>query len=248
MSPSSSEITKWKDKYYNALDEIEMLETSSKDTDALFCRVLIRLSLATKGFNQQLDPYLLRLRNQLKQGIVNPELGNELTKFSEALLRFEEDSDADPLLDSSLLFAFLIAQETNADKVSALNLLRGQYDSGKIAHAKELLKLITELCAPETLEVNHCASDLNSFGANLDVTFISEQLIQLIQDMDMPDTSQADAKKITQGLKEPQAEESFRDNVDAALALLQKIKKYEQFEKKEMEIFGILHFSLYTFQ
>jgi len=237
MSPSSSEITKWKDKYYNALDELELLETSTKDTGALFCRALIRLSLATEGFNQQLDPHLLRLRNQLKQGIANSKLSNELTKFSEALLRFEDGSAEEPLQDASLLFGFLISQEANTDKVSALNLLRGQYETGKIADAKELLRLMAELCAPETLEIDHCTSDLGAFSANLDVNFISEQLIQLIQDMDMPDTSLADAKKITQALKEPQTEESFRDNEDAALALLQNIKKYEQFEKKEMEIF-----------
>jgi len=237
MSPSSSEITKWKDKYYNALDELELLEASKKDTGALFCRALIRLSLATKGFNQQLDPHLLRLRNQLKQGIANSKLSNELTKFSEALLRFEDGSAEEPLQDASLLFGFLISQNANAEKVSALNLLRGQYESEKIADAKELLRLLTELCAPETLEIDHCTSDLGAFGANLDVNFISEQLIQLIQDMDMPDTSLADAKKITQALKQSQTEESFRDNVDAALALLQSIKKYEQFEKKEMEIF-----------
>ncbi|MBW6452665.1 MAG: hypothetical protein K0A92_02640, partial [Methyloprofundus sp.] len=76
MSSSSSEVTKWKDKYYNALRELELLETSNKETDALFCRALVRLSLAAKGFNQQLDTHLLRLRNQLKQGIVNPKLGD----------------------------------------------------------------------------------------------------------------------------------------------------------------------------
>ncbi|MBE0469672.1 MAG: diguanylate cyclase [Methyloprofundus sp.] len=237
MSSSSSEVTKWKDKYYNALRELELLETSNKETDALFCRALVRLSLAAKGFNQQLDTHLLRLRNQLKQGIVNPKLGDELTKFSEALLRFEEGTATEPLLDANLLFGFLIAQEANADKVSALNLLHGQYETGKIANSKELFRLLIELCAPETLEVDHCASDLNAFSANLDVSFISQQLIQLIQDMDMPDTSLADAKKITQALKQPQTEESFRDNVDAALGLLQSIKKFEQFEKKEMEIF-----------
>jgi len=237
MSLSSSEITKWKDKYYNTLDELELLETSTKDINALFCRALIRLSLATKGFNQQLDPHLLRMRNQLKQGAVNPNLSDELHNFSEALLRFEDGTASEPLLDAGLLFGFLIAQEENTAKVSALNLLRGQYESGKIADSKELLRLLTELCAPETLEVDHCTGDLSSFGANLDVNFISEQLIQLIQDMDMPDTSLADAKKITQALKQPQTEESFRDNVDAALALLQSMKKHEQFEKKEMEIF-----------
>ncbi|MCF7969547.1 MAG: diguanylate cyclase [Methylococcaceae bacterium] len=237
MSSSDSEITKWKDKYYNALDELELLERSNKDTSALFCRALIRLSLAAKGFNQQLDPYLLRVRNQLKQGISNLELANELTKFSEALLRFEDGTAEEPLQDAGLLFDFLIAQETNQGKVGALNLFRNQYDTGKIADAKSLLQLLTKFCAPETLEIDHCTSDLNAFSANLDINFIAEQLIQLIQDMDMPDTLQADAKKITQALKKSQTEESFREHVDAALALLQSIKKHGQFEKKEMEIF-----------
>jgi diguanylate cyclase len=100
---------------------------------------LIRLSLAAKGFHQKLDPHLLRLRNQLKQGITNPKLSDELNKFSEALLRFEEGDAEDPLQDASLLFSFLIAQEANIDKVSALKLLYSQYEAGKIASSKELL-------------------------------------------------------------------------------------------------------------
>ncbi len=237
MESSSSEITKWKDKYYHALDELELLETSTKDTGGLFCRALIRLSLAAKGFNQKLDPHLLRLRNQLKQGINNPNLSDELSQFSEALLRFEEGDSKDPLQDASLLFSFLIAQEANIDKVSALKLLYSQYEAGKIASSKELLSLLTELCAPETLEVGHCASDLDALATDLDINFISEQLILLIHDMDMPDASLAEAKKITHALKEAQTEEDFRDSIDAALVFLQKIKKYEQQEREEMEVF-----------
>jgi len=237
MSSSNAEVEKWKDKYYNALDDLEQLELATNGNDELYSRALIRLSLAAKGFNQQLDPHLLLIRNKLKKGIVNPELANELGKFNEALLQFEDDNAEEPILDASLLFNFLVTQKSNKDKVSALNLLHGQYDSGKITSSKELLQLLTDLCASETLEVDSEASELPSFSANLDISFISDQLVQLIQDMDMPITSQADAKKIIQALKQPQEEDSFRENIDAALALLQNIKKYEQVEKKEMEIF-----------
>jgi hypothetical protein len=115
--------------------------------------------------------------------------------------------------------------------------LYSQYEAGKIASSKELLSLLTELCAPETLEVGHCASDLDALATDLDINFISEQLILLIHDMDMPDASLAEAKKITHALKEAQTEEDFRDSIDAALVFLQKIKKYEQQEREEMEVF-----------
>lgn len=237
MSPSDSQIDKWKEKYYSSLDELESLETLNKDNNTIFCRALIRLSLAAKGFNNELDPYLLRLRNQLKKGIVDKQLQKEIEQFSEALLRFEEGNAVEPLQDASLLFNFLVARETSKEKIKALNLLRGQYEAGKVANAKELLSLISKLCSPETIEVDHIPAAITSLAANLDVHFISEQLILLIEDLDMPNTSMVDAKKIVAALKNEQTEETFQENIDAALALLQTIKEHDRLEKQEMEIF-----------
>ncbi|BCG62486.1 MAG: diguanylate cyclase [Methyloprofundus sp.] len=236
MSQPNSELSKWKDKYYNALDDLEALELVSQTSNSLFCRALIRLSLAVKGFNQQLDPHLLRLRNQLKQGLANAELKQELESFSEALLRFEDGSAIEPLQDAALLFDFLTNQEQSPQKVSAINLLRGQYDTGKLAGSKELLELVSELYAVETIELDD-GGDLVGIAANLDAKFICEQLSQLIQGLDVPDISQARTKKILQALQAEQIEATFQENIDAALSLLQDLKEHNQFEKKEMEVF-----------
>ncbi len=237
MSSSDSQIDKWKKKYYRSLDEIEALEILNKKNDTICCRALTRLSLAAKGFNSELDPHLLRLRNQLKKGIIDLQLQKEIEQFSEALLRFEAGNADEPLQDASLLFDFLVAHETSKEKIKALNLLRGQYEAGKIASAKELLSLVTQLCSPDTIELDHEPAAITGLGANLDIQFISEQLISLIEDLDMPNTSVADAKKIVAALKAEQTEETFQKNVDAALALLQTIKEHDQREKKEMEVF-----------
>jgi len=237
MSPSDSQIEKWKEKYYSSLDEIESLETLNKDNDTIFCRALTRLSLAAKGFNHELDPHLLRLRNQLKKGVIDKQLQKEIEQFSEALLRFESGNVVEPLQDAGLLFNFLVARETSKEKIKALNLLRGQYEAGKVASAKELLSLISELCSPETIELDHTPTAITSLEANLDIQFISEQLISLIEDLDMPNTSMVEAKKIVAALKAEQTEGTFQENVDAALALLQTIKEHDQREKQEMEIF-----------
>ncbi len=237
MSPSNPELSKWKDKYYNALDELEAQEQLAQVNNALFCRALIRLSLAVKGFNQKLDPHLLHLRNQLKQGLSNVELKQELEQFSEALLRFEDGSAIEPLQDASLLFDFLTTQEQSAQKISALNLLRGQYEAGKLAGAKDLLTLLGELYAAETIELDEGGSGLVGVVADLDAQFICEQLSQLIQGMDVPDISQVRVKKVLQALQSEQTETTFQENIDAALSLLQDLKEHNLFEKKEMEVF-----------
>jgi diguanylate cyclase len=237
MSQSNSELSRWKDKYYNALDELEELELASQASNALYCRALIRLSLAVKGFNKQLDPHLLRLRNQLKYGLATDELEQELESFSEALLRFEDGSAIEPPQDAGLLFDFLTNQEHSPKKVSALNLLRGQYETGKLAGAQELLELVGQLYAPETIELDEEEHNLAGIAAHLDAKFICEQLSQLIQGLDVPDISQARTKKILQALQAEQIDATFQENIDAALSLLQDLKEHNQFEKKEMEVF-----------
>lgn len=237
MSPSNSEVSKWKGKYYNALDTVASLEQLAVEHDRLFCRALTRLSLAVKGFNSKLDPYLLRLRNQLKQGIINDQVKKEIEQFAEALLRFEDEYAVEPIQDATLLFEFLLTQEQSIKKSRALNLLRGHYESGKLSGAKELIKLIKELYAPETLEVDEVSVDVSESEEHSDARFISEQLIRLLQGLDIPEILQVKTDSIIQALQNEQLEANFQENIDEALALLRDIKEHSQCEKKEMEVF-----------
>jgi hypothetical protein len=53
---------------------------------------------------------------------------------------------------------------------------------------------------------------------------ISQQFIELIQGLDIPNTSQKQADKIISSLNEEQSEDHFSENIEAALDFLQEIK------------------------
>jgi diguanylate cyclase len=65
---------KWKDKYFDLLDENELIEKENQSKEDLLCKAIVRLSIATKGLNKQLDPHLLNIRKQLKQGLKSEQL------------------------------------------------------------------------------------------------------------------------------------------------------------------------------
>lgn len=186
----------------------------------------------------ELDPHLLKVRKQLKNGINTADLGNLLESFSQTLLEFD-DSLVKPAEGhgTGLLFDFLLTQDYSAETIAAINSLCEQFESGQLESTEELISLINKLCAVTTLEINETPTKLSGLVANLDVHAISQQFIELIEGLDIPNISQKQAKKIVAALTEEQSEANFPANIDAALILLQEIKRHSQHEKEEMEVF-----------
>lgn len=233
MSSTSSEITKWKDKYYNSLDDIEVLESSAQEDGALYSRALTRLSLATKGYNENLDPHLLRLRKQLKQETKTSNIRKSVASFSEILLKFS-DSEATKSnhTDSELLFEYLLSQDFNKAKLNHIKSLQTQYKTGKLSGSKQLISLITETCSSITEQVE----SLTVVAEEENTQHISNQFIQVLQGLDLPEASMIEAKKIIKSLQNEQADD-FQQNVQIALDFLQEVNVHTQHEKKEMELF-----------
>ena len=59
--------TEWKDKYKKLSIEFESLERTSEDTQKVFCRTLIRLSMSVKGLSGKLDPYISQINDLVKK-------------------------------------------------------------------------------------------------------------------------------------------------------------------------------------
>ena len=235
---ANEELDRWKQKYYNQLEKRESIELLNTKNDELYRQTLNRLCLVVRGVHLDLDPHLLKIRKQLRNGISNADLTHLLEAFSQTLLDFD-DSLKKPVVEQGtrLLFDFLMTQDYSAETIDAVNILCEQFESGKLADTTELITLINKLCTPTTLEVDEAPVKLSSLATNLDVHTVSEQFIELIQGLDVPNASQEQADKIVTALKKEQTEADFVKNIDAALVLLQEIKKNSQHEKKEMENF-----------
>ncbi len=89
---------KWKEKYLDLLDEQEQSEASCKkaeesyrEKEDLLCKTIIRLTIATTGLDPLLDPHLLGIRDQLKNGINSHALKEELEKFTNSVAQIKHN-------------------------------------------------------------------------------------------------------------------------------------------------------------
>ena len=64
---SQRQVSKWKEKYYQSLSDLEQ----HKDSDALLRRSLSRLAFVAQGLDPELDSQLNALRNNLRKKVRN---------------------------------------------------------------------------------------------------------------------------------------------------------------------------------
>ena len=81
---------KWKNKYYNLIEENETFENASKEKEELLCKTIKRLSYVATGINESLDPYLQNIKEQVSKDINIEQLQPELAKFFKAVMALEE--------------------------------------------------------------------------------------------------------------------------------------------------------------
>ncbi len=143
LSKNNDEIKKWKEKYYNSLDDQEKNDQLFQEKESVLSKIVTRLAQAAKGYNHNLDPHLESIQKLVKSRTTYDKLKNELDKFSDTLLHLTDE----PLqLDK---FKVEIAQQIETVIVSKqlLHLLAGTKIPENYESQASLLKkkLQTEL-------------------------------------------------------------------------------------------------------
>lgn len=224
---------KWKNKYFQLLNENEDIEKSHKDNEELLCKTIIRLCLATSGFNKELDPYLFSIRKQLKNGLKSEQLKSELEIFSNALMTLEEPIPNESTADASLLFDFLINHFP--DQKNALKRLEAKFENNAFPNSQYLFIAISDLV--DSIQQIEPISEFESITHQLnqiDPNIVNEQLLNLLDGAEIP------ANFVSQALK---LKEKIINNVslpsifDETISLLFNIKKHVQSEQQEMAKF-----------
>jgi diguanylate cyclase len=67
-------------------------EADYKKNEQQLCRTIVRLTLATGGLNPSLDHHLENIRNVVRKGELDQRAYGQLSTFSEALLRAQDDT------------------------------------------------------------------------------------------------------------------------------------------------------------
>jgi diguanylate cyclase len=216
----------WKEKYFNQVNRQEQAEKTHEANEDLLCKTIIRIALAVKGLNRELDPHLDNIRNVLKGGLQSRQLHTELEAFSKALMLLEE-APADRHVDVSLLFEFLYGQYPHHK--SQLEAIQEKYARNEFANSRTLFQALLELIGDK----HERGIDFSA----MDNKAINTQLLRLLDNAEMPDSFVEQADRIKARLQDEALAGSLGAILEDTVALLLAVKKHQALEQIEMADF-----------
>jgi len=227
---------KWKEKYLNLLDEQEQSEVSCRksaesyqEKEDLLCKIIVRLTIATAGLDPLLDPHLLSIRDQLKNGINSPALKAALEKFTTLVI----PSPQNPSVETDLLFDFLLQQYLTEQHQNALKRLKNKAEAVKFKNPHQLFIAILEIIEPDG-----DISPPNIIANQIDIGIVSRQLLLLLEGIEIPSIFDQQAQAAKQLLAASnQTATAFETILDKSFKLLLKIKQHNQSEQQDIDKF-----------
>lgn len=228
FSNNENDPNGWKEKYFTLLDSEEQSEKRYKSHEELFCKTLVRLTLAVKGLNPALDPQLERIRTVLKSGLQRDEWLSELNVFSDALLVLDDAVAENDHLKAGLLFDFLNLQYPECQ--GELLVVQQQYESHELKNPQRLFVTLAQLLGNKS----SVAVEIEDGQELLEHQVIGRHLLQLLDSADLPDCFGDSARQLKHRLQEGQSLVSIFDD---AVNLLIAVKKHIEQEQQELAKF-----------
>lgn len=223
----------WKEKYLNLLDEQEQSGGSYREKEDLLCKTIVRLTIATTGLDPLLDPHLLGIRDQLKNGINSHSLKNELEKFTTSVAQIKHTPPENRSVETELLFDFLLQQYTTEKQQNALKPLKKKAEAVKFETPNQLFIAILEAIGPDQYR-----SAPNSIANHIDIGIVSRHLLLLLEGIEIPSIFDQQAQTAKQLLAAPnQTTATFETILDKSFQLLLKIKQHNQSEQQDIDKF-----------
>ncbi len=88
-------IARWKQKYYDSLEQVERKEKQWSEVEALLRRCITRLTMVASGSDPDLNQQIETLRNALRDGRDSMGLKNLIERLGDAVLRQDRQGGAD---------------------------------------------------------------------------------------------------------------------------------------------------------
>ncbi|MGZ5010163.1 MAG: GGDEF domain-containing protein [Methylobacter sp.] len=223
----------WRKKYLNLLDEQEQSVTSCKEKEDLLCKTIIRLTIATTGLDPLLDPHLLNIRDQLKNGINSHALKDELERFTISVAQIKHIPAQNQSVEIEPLFDFLLQRYTTEKQQRILKLLKKKAQTAKLETPNQLFIAILEAIESDTE-----TSAPNTIANQIDIEIVSRQLLLFLEGIEIPSVFDQQAQTAKQLLATPnQTTLAFEAILDRSFKLLLKIKQYNQSEQQDIDKF-----------
>ncbi|VAW71596.1 diguanylate cyclase (GGDEF domain), partial [hydrothermal vent metagenome] len=232
--PSDEQSTeKWKQKYYDQLDQLEARESDWRALETTLKHTISRISLAAEGQNSQLDRHLNDLRTHLKSNIERTRLESIVDNISRILSQLEE-SQSQPERASIAVLEQLISAldlEHNVDKPlkKLLKQFKQANDTQYDALLKDSIALLKAAISPQTTPAKpgflrrlfHTEQNRASGNATAEEPLFTDTLAHLLSLIPWPDNLASKAASTIEAIQQCTSDKSF----DAALQQLEQILK-----------------------
>lgn len=94
MAEEIESIARWKQKYYDSLEQVERKEKQWSEVEALLRRCITRLTMVASGSDPDLNQQIETLRNALRDGRDSMGLKNLIERLGDAVLRQDRQGGA----------------------------------------------------------------------------------------------------------------------------------------------------------
>jgi diguanylate cyclase len=84
-------MSDWKDKFFKLTEQHEAELERCAEGERLLCRAIVRLTIAVRGLDPNLDPHLVSLQKAAKGGAATPAFQHRLSELSDALVKAREE-------------------------------------------------------------------------------------------------------------------------------------------------------------
>ncbi|HHJ39694.1 MAG: hypothetical protein AXA67_00745 [Methylothermaceae bacteria B42] len=235
---SHSDADKWKQKCLNLAEELDEQQARRERHEKCMARALVRLSHICQGIDQSLDPYLQRLREILKSGRLDDQKLEYLDTFANTLLDLEFKHAPTVNWQVQVLELFYSQAQGEGEravfsKFQEIVKKRPFEDAEALFHALE-----------EALQASSAKPSPSLFSrwfrripetASTDEGVLKEQLLQLIQEIEIPPRLTEQSENLLNQLK--QAHCDIEEVLEGTARLLSEIKAQLKKEQQEIEDF-----------
>ena len=228
---------KWKEKYLQLLDEHKIKGKQTRANEELLCKTVIRLTLAANGLNKQLDPYLERIQQSVKSGLLNTQLKVDIDEFAKAVQKFSREKPAAKEDGASLLFDYLIRHYTDPTTARTIKSLQKQYQNNKFRSPADLFTALLDATATPHSSTTLNQSDASDSSGQIETDIVSDQLLLLLDNLIIPFEFEEKVIQLKARLQEHRSPLSFKPLLDDFVTLLVNVKKQAQSQQKDIENF-----------
>ncbi|EIC30364.1 MULTISPECIES: GGDEF domain-containing protein [Methylomicrobium] len=231
---------KWKNKYLDLLDAHERLEKAYKEEHETLIKIIIRLSIVSSEVDAQLEPYLQRIRDHLKNGIDNRQLKEDLESLTKIIYQLKDLSSKGSIkaADTNLLFEFLLQRYTSSRQQKELTQLK---ESGQpLAEPRRLFAAIARIIESDPVDAGisrQHGENESSVRHSIDTSFVSAQLLKLLEKIKVPEAFEQKVQNVKQQLNAGATSHSLESILDSIISLLIEINTDNQPKKEEIDKF-----------